>query len=135
MWPIRSAQDSSLAEFFYLALTKKLTISFQKNIPPPKKKKVDFLGGGGRFLEYFHEFLSLVEIKNSGGTLELSGPYRPHFGRLSANIGRKPTIEISKIWLFWLFWPNLGTFFFKMMVWSKIDQKWLKMVLGSFFGS
>ena len=40
--------------------------------------------------------MSLGEIKNSDCTLELSGFYRQHFGRLSANIGRKHTIEFSK---------------------------------------
>ena len=37
MWPVRSAQNSSLAEIFYIAQLQKLRTLAQKNIPPPKR--------------------------------------------------------------------------------------------------
>ena len=37
MWPIGSAQVSSLAKNFFIAQFQKLMILSQKNIPPPKK--------------------------------------------------------------------------------------------------
>ena len=45
MWPIRSAQNSSLAEIFYITQLQKLRILTQKNIPPPPKGP--FFGRGG----------------------------------------------------------------------------------------
>ena len=44
MWPIRSAQNSSLAEIFYITQLQKLRILTQKNIP---QKRAFFWGGGG----------------------------------------------------------------------------------------
>ena len=44
MWPIRSAQNFSPAEIFYITQLQKLRILAQKNIPP---KKAPFFGGGG----------------------------------------------------------------------------------------
>ena len=43
--PIRSGQNSSPAEIFYITQIQKLRILTQKNIPPPKKRPF-FLGGG-----------------------------------------------------------------------------------------
>ena len=74
--------------------------------------------------------MSLGEIKNSGETLELSGTHRPHFGRLSANIGRKPTNEFSKIWHFSGFQVILGNFFFQN---ENLTKKSTKMIKNGFF--
>jgi hypothetical protein len=76
--------------------------------------------GGGYFFEYFHQFLSLGEIKNSGETLVLIGTYWIQIGQLSANVGQIPIIEFSKIWLFSIFWEIFELFEFNMRFCSKI---------------
>ena len=70
--------------------------------------------------------MELGDIKNFGGTGVLSGPYRPLSGRLSADIGRKPTFEISEIWLFSSFLTILETFFFQNEIFVQNRQKIIK---------
>ena len=56
--------------------------------------------------------MELDDIKNFGETRVLSGPDRPHFGRLSADIDRKPTFEISEIWHFFSILEEFQRLFF-----------------------
>ena len=103
-----------------------------------KKKVFFFLWGGGEGVCFLwdknRQFLELGDVKHLSKTTSrvLRGSNQPHFGRLSAKIGQNHTIEILKILHFKAF---SGTCFFKIRVWSKIAQKWLKMILPSFFSS
>ena len=85
---------------------------------PPSPRKVDFFGV--YFFEYFHQFFSLGEIKNSGEILGLTGPYWLQIGRLSANCGQKTTIEFSKIWFFFIFWEIFELFEFNIRFGPKL---------------
>ena len=134
---LSSARKSSqlIAMLRHFCLSRHLII-----LPPPPPRKVDFSGGGGvAVLGYFHQFLSLGDKKIFGKNLGQAGTFEMFFGQVSAIFGQITAIEISKIWDFGHFWPNLGKFwrlfFFKMRFWSKTALKWLKMILDTFFGS
>ena len=82
--------------------TSKLYVHEISEPPPPPKKKGPFFfwGGGLCFFEIKSSIFGIGDIKTFGKTRVLSGPNQQHFGRLSANIGQKHTIEILKIWHF-----------------------------------
>ena len=107
--------------------------------PPPKKKRAFWGRRGMIFWVKILNFLNLGDIKNFGRTWELSGPYRPHFGRFSADCrptsAENPHLKFQKYGIFEHFRGILETFFFKTRILTKIAQKWFKMVLMSFFRS
>ena len=69
--------------------------------------------------------MELGDIKNFGGTRVLSGPYRPRFGRLSADIGRNPHLKFQKYGIFEHFRGISGTIFFQN---KNFDQNCPKMI-------
>ena len=71
-------------------------------LPPPP--------GGVAVLGYFHQFLSLGDKKIFGKNLGQAKTFEMFFGRISAIFGQITAIEISKIWDFGHFWPNLDKF-------------------------
>ena len=58
--------------------------------------------------------MELGDKKNSGKNLEWVGTFEVFIGRLSAISGRKPTIEISKLRDFDVFWTKYGEFAFQI---------------------
>ena len=64
--------------------------------------------------------MKLGDIKIFGETRVLSGPCRPYFGELSADIGPKPTFEIQKYSIFEHFRGISETFFFKTRILTKM---------------
>ena len=81
------------------------------NLPPPPPKMA--LLGGGKFLEYFHEFLGLGHKKIFGMTLGQSQCFEIIIGQFRPLPAILWIWEIQKIWNFQYFWANLATFFSK----------------------
>ena len=85
--------------------------------------------GGYVFLSQNPQFLELGDIKNFGGTRVLSGPSRPHFGRLSADYrpisAENSHLKLQKYGIFEHFRAISETFFFQN---KNFDQNCPKMI-------